>query len=142
MEIADVRKRVLETIDRARRTAAGRRTRADQAARDYDLFLERIATPLFRQVANALRAEGYTWSVSTPSGSVRLASDRSGEDYIALTLETAGPAPEVVGHTSRARGHRVIETEQPIGRGESIPELTEQAVLDFLMKELEPFVER
>ena len=45
MEISDVRKRVLETIDRAKRTAAERRTRTDEAAREYDVFLERLAVP-------------------------------------------------------------------------------------------------
>lgn len=142
MEIADVRKRVLQTIERARQGAAGRRIRADQAACDYEAFLDRIAIPLCRQVANALRAAGYAWRVSTPAGGVRLASDRSAEDYIALTLETGGPLPAVIGHTSRARGRRVVETERALGRGGPIRDLTEEAVLDFLVQELEPFVER
>ena len=78
MEISDVRKRVLETIDRAKRAAAERRVRADEAAREYGVFLERVAVPLFHQLAGALRAEGYLFNVFTPGGSVRLMSDRSG----------------------------------------------------------------
>ena len=47
-----------------------------------------IAVPLFRQVANALKADGYAFTVFTPSGSVRLMSDRVADDYIELTLDT------------------------------------------------------
>jgi hypothetical protein len=142
LEISEIRKRVLATIDRARRTAAARRTLVDQAAREYDLFLERVAIPIFRMVGNALRAEGYVFTIFTPGGSVRLMSDRSSEDYIELALETSGPEPQVIGKTSRGRGRRVIELERPIGASGPICNLSETDVLDFVLKELEPFVER
>ena len=77
MEISVVRKRLTETIDRARKQAAGRRGRNDQAARDFELFLQKVAVPLFRQVANALKADDYAFTVFTPTGSVRLMSDRA-----------------------------------------------------------------
>jgi hypothetical protein len=141
MEISDVRKRVLETIDYAKKTAAERRTRTDQAGRDYDVFLDRVAVPLFRQVANVLRAHGYQFTVFTPSGSVRLMSDRAAEDYIELTLDTAGDEARVVGHTSRSRGRRVMESERPVA-ARTPAELTENEVLAFVLTELEPFVER
>jgi hypothetical protein len=139
MEIADVRKRILSTIERARQRAADRRARSDEAGRAYSTFLETTATPLFRQVANVLRAEGHQFSVSTPSGSVRLMSDRTAEDYIELLLDTTGDAPHVTGHTSRSRGRRVIETERAIG---DPARLDENAILDFLTRELEAFVDR
>jgi len=142
MEIADVRKRVLQTIDLARRAAAERHERVDAAGREYDLFLERVATPIFRQVANVLRAEGHPWSVSTPSGSVRLSPDRSPRDYIELALDTTGEQPEVLGHTSRTRGGRVIETEHPLGAGGPVRDLAEDTVLQFVLQELQAFVER
>ena len=141
MDIADVRKRVLHTIERAKREAAARRSRVDDASREYGEFLDRIAVPLFHQVARALRAEGHAFNVFTPSGSVRLASERSGEDYIELLLDLSGTTPQVVGHCSRSRGRRVLETERPIGEG-PITSLTEEDVLAFLLKELEAFVER
>jgi hypothetical protein len=141
MEISDVRKRVLETIDYAKKTAAERRTRTDQAGRDYDVFLDRVAVPLFRQVANVLRAHGYQFTVFTPGGSVRLMSDRAAEDYIELTLDTAGDEARVVGHTSRSRGRRVMESERPVA-ARTPAELTEDEVLGFVLTELEPFVER
>ena len=79
MEISDVRKRVNETIEHAKRAAAERRTRVDEATREFEVFLDRIAMPLFRQIANVLRAEGYPFTVSRRGGSVRLVSDRSAE---------------------------------------------------------------
>jgi hypothetical protein len=143
MQISEVRKRVLETLDRAKRTAVERRARMDEAGREYEVLLDRIAVPLFRQVANALRSEGHPFSVFTPGGSVRLASDRSAEDYIELTLDTTGPQPEVVGRSSRGRGRRVVEHERPIGVGGGpVRDVTEEDVLAFVTKELESLVER
>jgi hypothetical protein len=140
MEVSAVRQRVLQTIDRARKAAAERRTRTDEATRTYDAWLDRIAIPLFRQVAAILKAEGHTYTVFTPGGSVRLMSDRSAEDYIELALDTTGDEPRVIGHSSRNRGRRVIEREQPVGG--AVSTLTDEDVLGFLLKELEPFVER
>ena len=139
MEIADVRKRVNQTIERAKRQAAERRTRTDQAGRAFDAFLSSIAIPLFKQVASALRPDGYAFTVFTPSGSVRLMSDRGTEDYIELTLDTAGDLPQVLGHSSRNRGRRVVESERPLGEPDS---LTEEDVLGYVLKELEALVDR
>ena len=141
MEISDVKRRLLDTIESARKAAAERRTRIDEAGREYEPFLERIAVPLFRQAANVLRAEGYPFTVFTPGGSVRLMSDRTSEDYIELMLDTSGDEPMVIGRTSRSRGRRVIEAERPIASG-APARLVEEDVLEFLAKELAPFVER
>ena len=139
MEISVVRKRLTETIERAKKQAADRRGRSDQASRDFEVFLQKVAVPLFRQVANALKADGYAFTVFTPSGSVRLMSDRTAEDYIELTLDTADNPPQVMGQISRTRGSRVIDAERAIGTPDA---LTEDQLLDFLLKELEAFVER
>jgi len=139
METSDVRKRLNQTMERAKRQAAERRARGDDAERAFDTFLSTMAVPLFRQVANILRAEGYLFTVFTPSGSVRLMSDRAVEDFIELSLDTAGDRPQVIAHASRSRGRRVLESERAIGEP---GELTEEAVLEYLLKELEAFVER
>lgn len=139
MEISLVRKRLTDTIERAKKQAVGRRERSDQASRDFEVFLQKIAVPLVRQVANALRADGYLFTVFTPSGSVRLMSDRTAEDYIEISLDTADDPPRVMGQISRMRGRRVIDTERAIGAPDA---LTEEGVLEFLLKELEAFVER
>src|SRR6476661_4116990 len=103
METSVLRKRVQETIDMARTSAAGRRARAEEASRAYSQFLDTVAVPLFRQVANVLKASGYFFSVFTPSGAVRLMSDKSAEDYIELSLDTSGDEPMVLGRSVRAR---------------------------------------
>ena len=139
MEISDIKRRVVETIDRARRRAAARRTRHDEAAREYETFLDQTAVPVFKQVSNVLRAEGFAFTVFTPGGSVRLMSDRSTEDYIELGLDSSGDEPVVSGHTGRSRGRRVVESEQSIGPPAA---LSENDVLSFVLKALEPLVER
>jgi hypothetical protein len=141
MEIASVRQRVLQAIDRAKRGAAERRVRMDEAAGEYATFLQEIAAPLFRQVANALKAEGYLFNVFTPGGSVRLMSDRSADDYIELVLDSTGNEPIVMGRTRRGRGQRVLESAEPLGPG-PVRDLTEEDVLEFLVRELGPYVER
>jgi hypothetical protein len=139
METSEIRKRLNQTIERAKRQAAERRTRSDEAGRAFDTFLSTTAVPLFRQVANILRADGYQFNVFTPSGSVRLMSDRTAEDFIELVLDTAGETPQVIAHASHSRGRRVLESERAIG---APGELTEETVLTYLLKELEAFVER
>ena len=78
MEISDVRKRLLQTVERAKLQAAERRARNDEAATRFGPFLETVVVPLVRQVAQALRAESHLFfNVFTPSGSVRLMSERN-----------------------------------------------------------------
>ena len=139
MEIADVKRQVLGTIERARRGAAARQVRHDEASRAYEELLEHVAVPLMRQVANVLRTQGFPFTVFTPGGSVRLMSDRSSEDYFELLLDATGDDPIVVGHGNRSRGRRVIESERPLGPPSTI---TEEQLLAFVLHELEPFVER
>ena len=141
METAVVRKRLVDAIERAKRTAGDRRTRADEAARAYAQFLETTAVPLLRQVANVLKASGYPFAVFTPSGGVRLMSERNAEDYIELSLDTSGDEPMVIGKSSRARGRRVVEHERAIAE-QTVAHLTEEHLFDYLLKELEPYIER
>jgi hypothetical protein len=140
METSTVRNRLNLVIDAAKRSSAARRARNDEAARSYERVLE-FAVPLFKQIAQALKVSGYLFSVFTPGGSVKLMSDKSPEDYIELSLDTSGDHPTVMGHVSRTRGRRVIESEHPIAN-KAVAELTEEDVFEFLLKEIEPFVER
>jgi len=141
METSVLRKRLADTVEAAKRTAAERRARAEAAARDYSQFLDLVAVPLFRQVANVLKASGYSFTVFTPTGSVRLMSDKASEDYIELSLDTSADQPMVMGRSSHARGRRVIENERAIAE-QTVANLTEDHVLNYLLKELEPVVER
>ena len=141
MEISDVRRSVTDTIERARRAAGERRARADEATREYETFLDSVAIPLVRQVANVLKAQGFGFSVFTPSGSVRLASDKSADDYIEVALDTSGDQPVILGLSRRTRGRTVVESERPIG-GPQIAAVTEEQLLAFLLEQLAPLVER
>ena len=141
MEVSEVRRQLRHAIERAKARAQRKRQNAADAERAYAAFLEDVATPTTRMVANALKAEGYPFTVFTPSGSVRLMSDRNADDYIEVVLDTTGDEPQVIGRSSRGRGHRVLQSEQPI-RDAKVGDLTEHDVLGFVMKELEPLVER
>jgi len=141
METSNVRQRLQQTIERARRSAGERRARNDEATRAFNDFLDHVAVPLFKQIANVLKIENYPFTVFTPSGSVRLMSERSAEEFIEVVLDTDGD-PTVIGHASRSRGRRVVESERPIRAGPGVRDLTEDDVLGFVLKELEPLVER
>ena len=142
MEISEVRRRLLAAIDKARRVAEERRIRTDVASRDYQNFLEQRATPVFQQVAAALKAEGYTFKVFTPASSIRLASDRSPEEFIELSLDDTSNPPAVLGRTSRGRGRRMTSSERAVGEGKAIANLNEEDVLTFLLEEIVGLVER
>lgn len=114
----------------------------DAAARDYEAFLTDHAVPLFRTFANALVAEGFPFTVFTPAGSVRLASERGGDDYIELTLDTAGDQPQVLGRSSRGRGRRLVTSERPVKEGVEVASLTADDVLNYLIEEIPRFVAR
>jgi hypothetical protein len=140
MEISEIRKRVLQAIDQSRRVAAERRVRSDAATAAFERFLAELATPMFKQFAAVLKAEGYQFQVFTPAGGLRLASERSPEDFVELRLDVSGQSPVVLGYVNRGRGSRIVSSERPIGVG--VAELTEHDVLEFLIQEIQPFVER
>ena len=142
MEVSEVRRRLLTTIEKARRGAAERRARTDAAVRDYEAFLAGRATPIFHQFAAALTAEGHPFKVLTPAGSVRLSAERSPEEFLELVLDDSSDPPAVVGRTTRGRGRRVVSSERAVGGGAPVADLTEEDVLAFLLEEIVPFVER
>ncbi len=142
MEVSDVRKRLKQSIDRSKREGVERRARADAAARAYEQFLESVATPVFRLFATALKAEGHPFAVHSPAGGLRLASERSAEDYIELALDQAVDPPTAIARVSRARGHRVVSTEREIRAATPIERLSEEDVLEFLLSEIVAFVTR
>ena len=87
---------------------------------------------------------GFPATVSTPYINT-IPSEQEpwfpGDDYIELVLDTSETHPQVIGRASRGRGRRVLESETPLGHG-AVRDLTEEDVLAFVMKELEPLVER
>ena len=142
MEVSEVRRRLRAAIEKARQAAAERRARNDAAARDYDVFLAERATPMFHQLAAALAGEGRAFKVFTPAGSIRLATERSPEEFIELVLDDSSDPPAVVGRTTRGRGRRMISTERALGSGAPVADLTEEDVLAFLLEEIVPLLEK
>jgi hypothetical protein len=126
----------------ARDRAQRRRQLAADAETAYDSFLSNVATPLVKQIANALQAEGYAFTLSTPGRGLRLALDRGRDDFIELALETDADEPTVIGQIRRTRGSRTIEEERPVKRGASPDQVSEQDLLDFFATALEPWLER
>lgn len=142
MEISEVRRRLLLAIDQAKREGAARRARLDAATRAYEAFLTRVATPVLRMMAGALAAEGRPFKMFSPAGSLRLASVRSPDDFIELTLDTSADPPVVLGRVNTGRGRRVVTSERPVREGVAVDQLTDEDVLRFLLEGLKPFLER
>ncbi len=142
MDTAEIRRRLLHTIDRARREAAAHREEADTASRHFEHFLVKVAAPVFRTLAQALRAEGYLFQVATPAGAIRLVSERSSDDFIELELDTTRRPVGILGRTRLSRGRRVIDRETLFFQGPAVDQLEGDHVLAFLLEELVPFVER
>src|SRR6185295_6848303 len=114
-----VRRRLLAALEKARHESAERRARTDAAARDYDAFLSQRAAPIFHQVAAALKAEGHQFKVFTPASSIRLAAERSTDDFIELSLDDSSDPPAVIGRTTRGRGRRSTSSERTLKDGAS-----------------------
>lgn len=140
MDVALIRKRLKTEIDQARRTAAERRERSKSATRAYETFLDEIAIPTFRQIANVLRAEGIPFELQTPSDGVRLVSDRNRDDVISLELDATEDPPQVMVSALRSWGSRVLRTERAVKDRTSIERLTEEDVLERVLEDLRPWL--
>jgi hypothetical protein len=141
MEVSYVRLRLKSAIDGARTRATARRQRTAEAEKAFETFLA-MATPVLRQLANALRVEGHSFTLFTPEGALRLASDRSRVDFIEVTLDTADDHPRVVARISYARGSRTRDEERTLKPGVPIESISEEDVLEFLLDALEPWLEK
>ena len=123
-----MRRRIRAAIELAKKNAAARRARTDEAARDYEKFLAEVAVPAVQHFASALTGEGHLFHVATPAGSVRLTSGSSPDDYIELLLDTAEDPPEVIARVNRGRGRRMLTSERPVRERTAIRDLTEEDV--------------
>ena len=142
MDIALLRKSLLQAIESAKRAAAERRVRADEAANRYEAFLDQTAVPVFRAMASALRGEGLLFDVITPSGGVRLVPERTREDGIELGLDPTVDPPQPIVRVMRSRGSRVLQHERPVAGPVRLEGLTEDHVAAMLLEELRPWLER
>jgi hypothetical protein len=142
MEVSEVRKRILDTLARAKSEAATRRARNAEVATAYERFLETVAAPLVHQVASILKVEKFQFAVHTPAGAVRLVSERSPEDFVEIRLDTSGQVPQVVAHVERVRGRETLVEDRLIRPGVLVEHLTDQDVLDAVSDTLTGLVEK
>ena len=140
MDVAIIRKRLKSEIEQARRAAGERRERNRTASRSYEQFLNEVAIPAFRQMATVLRAEGIPFEVQTPSGGVRLVSDRNRDDGISLELDETHDPPQVLLSTMRTWGSRVTQNERPVKERTSIERITEEDLFERLFEEVRPWL--
>jgi hypothetical protein len=142
MEVSAVRRRLRAAIDEARRRSAERRARADEASRAWERVLPDVAVPMFHAVASALTAEGHRFKVHTPGEAVRLAPERSAEEFVELSLDTQRDEPALMLRSTRGRGRRIVSSERVVREGQPIAALTQEDLLPVLLEELIPFIER
>lgn len=126
----------------ARDRAKQRRQRADEADKAYATFLDHLATPLARQIVNALRAEGYSFTLSTPERGLRVSLDQGRDDFIELDLRTDVDQPHIIGRIRRTRGSRTLDEERPVKAGAAPQDVSEEDVMEFFASALEPWLER
>ena len=141
-EVAEVRQRVLTMVERARRDATARRARARRDEVQARRFIQETATPVVQQVLSLLRAEGFSNSLSTPAGSVRLVFEKHHEDFIDLAVDTTQDPVTIMTVVSHLRGKSVSTTERPLANGVELEQLTDEHVLVFLLSALPGFVAR
>jgi hypothetical protein len=141
-EVADVRRRVRQRITEARERSNARRLEVDAAGRQFASFLSDVARPLLKVFASALTAEGYPFTISTPAEALRLTPERSRSDFIEIGLDTSLDPPQVIGRTQLGRGARGITRERPVRDNKPVDQLSEGDLLDFLVEEIGPFLER
>jgi hypothetical protein len=132
LEISQVRKRIQAAITTARDHAKQRRQKSDEAEQAYLAFLEHLA----------LRAEGYSFTVSTPGRGLRVSLDQGRDDFIELALNTDTDQPSIVGRVRRTRGSRTLDDERAVKPGAAPQDVSENDLLEFLALALEPWLER
>ena len=143
LDAGEVRKRLRQTIEAAKREAAARRAALTSEQKAFDAFLENHAVPVLRLVASALKAEGHVFQVLTPAGTVRLQSDRERDDYLEIVLDGAKGTPKVLGRSSYVRGSQIETAEHKIGdAGVIVSDLTDEDVFEWVLRVILPFVER
>lgn len=142
IETSELRKRLRHAIEERRKSTAARRATLDEAAVAYAQLLELTATPLVQRLANVLRAEGHNFTVFTPGGGLKMALAKSADDFIEFALDSSQDEPFAALRVNRTRGRRVVQHERPVKDRTPVDRLSEEDVLQALLEEIAPFVER
>ena len=142
MEVSEVRRRLRGALDEARKRGAERRVRKDEAVRAWERLLPDVAVPAFHLIGSALTGEGQRFKVLTPGEAVRLVPERGGEEFVELALDSERDEPAVMLRSVRGRGRRIDSQERALREGNAIGDLSDADVIDAVLEELVPFIER
>lgn len=139
-ELTDLRRRVRQAMQDAKRKAAQRREARDEASKAWDTAVAEVVEPAATQMAAALTGEGLPFRLETPRGTIRLVSERSKDDYIEIVLDADDEreVPEAIGRNVMGRGRQSVTViEESLG---APSELTEDRVTEFLLKAIGPWL--
>lgn len=139
-ELTDLRRRVRQAMQDAKRKAAQRREARDEASKAWDTAVAEVVEPAATQMAAALTGEGLPFRLETPRGTIRLVSEHSKDDYIEIVLDADDErdVPEVIGRNVIGRGRQSVTViEESLGAPSA---LTEDRVTEFLLKASGPWI--
>lgn len=142
LDTAEINRQLTHRLADLQKAAVTRRADVDEARQAFDAVLESDVAPTVRQLAQVLKARGFNFSVQTPSGAVRLVSERSADDFVAIELDVARRPPAVVAQRQYTRGRRLLADERVVREGAAIAQMSAEDTLAVLLDLLEPFVER
>lgn len=139
-ELTDLRRRVRQAMQDAKRKSAQRREARDEASKAWDTAVAEVVEPAATQMAAALTGEGLPFRLETPRGTIRLVSERSKDDYVEIALDSADEReiPEVLVRSVVGRGRQsVTVVEQSLGPPAL---LTDDRVTAFLLDAIGPWI--
>jgi hypothetical protein len=139
-ELTDLRRRVRQAIQDAKRKGAARRAARDEASAAWNTAVSAVVEPVATDVAAALTGEGLPFRLETPRGTVRLVSERSAHDYIEIVLDDSdeADAPGVIGRSVIGRGRQSVTViEEPLGPPDG---LTDDRLTAFYMNAILPWI--
>ena len=117
-ELTDLRRRVRQAIQDAKRKGGERRTARDESSKAWATAVAEVVEPEAAVMAAALTGEGLPFRLETPRGTIRLVSERSADDYIEIVLDDSDErdVPEVIGRSVMGRGRQSVTViEEPLG---------------------------
>ena len=139
-ELTDLRRRVRQAIQDAKRKAADRRAARDEASKAWATAVAEVVEPEATVMAAALTGEGLPFRLETPRGTIRLVSERSADDYIEIVLDESDERdePEVIGRSVIGRGRQSITViEEPLG---APSDLAPDRVTAFFLNAIGPWI--
>ena len=139
-ELTDLRRRVRQAIQDAKRRAGDRRTARDEASKAWATAVAEVVEPEATVMAAALTGEGLPFRLETPRGTIRLVSERSADDYIEIVLDDSDErdVPEVIGRSVMGRGRQSVTViEEPLG---APADLTPDRISAFFLDAIAPWI--